>query len=62
MAVTCYKLNWLHQLLSNLHVPQASSIPLYCDRQAALPITANLIYHERTKHIKVDCHFVRDEY
>lgn len=49
-------------MLSDLHVPQSSSIPLYCDSQAAMHITANLIYHEYTEHIEVDYHIVRDEY
>ncbi|XP_070007431.1 uncharacterized mitochondrial protein AtMg00810-like [Nicotiana sylvestris] len=53
------EVTWLSRLLSDFGLPFSSPIPLCCDNQAALHIARNPVFHERTKHIELDCHFVR---
>jgi len=60
MATTACEIIWLRTLLHDLMVPISSSAQLYCDNRAAIHIAANPVHHERTKHIEIDCHFIRD--
>ena len=53
------ELVWLSRLFEELTVPCASPFPVFCDSQSTLQIAKNPVFHERTKHIEVDCHFVR---
>ena len=58
MAVTACELIWLKGLLSDLGFPSSTPMSLMCDNQAAIYIVANPVFHERTKNIEMDCHFI----
>ncbi|KAJ9538525.1 hypothetical protein OSB04_031258 [Centaurea solstitialis] len=59
LADTSQELIWLRWLLSDMGAPQKSPTPLWCDNNSAIQIAHNDVFHERTKHIEIDCHFVR---
>jgi len=61
MVGTCCELTWLRYLLTDLHMPVSDPVTLHCDNQAALHIAKNHVFHERTQHIEMDCHFIRDK-
>jgi hypothetical protein len=58
---TTTKLIWIKQLFTDLGIKTQESIKMYCDNQAAHHITSNLVFHERTIHIKMDYHFIREK-
>ncbi|KAK2396270.1 putative mitochondrial protein [Trifolium repens] len=62
MSAACSEIIWLRGLLSELGYSQTQPTPLHADNTSAIQIAANPVYHERTKHIEVDCHSIREAY
>ena len=61
MALTTCKLIWLKYLLQELKFGNNEQMKHICDNQAALHISSNPVFHEMTKRIEVDCHFIREK-
>lgn len=60
MATTVSEILWIRWLLRELELTQDQPTSLFCDNQAARHIANNPVYHERTKHVEMDCFFVRE--
>uniref|UniRef100_A0A2N9HQF4 Reverse transcriptase Ty1/copia-type domain-containing protein n=1 Tax=Fagus sylvatica TaxID=28930 RepID=A0A2N9HQF4_FAGSY len=58
-ADTTAELLWLRWLLQDLDIDCSTTVPIHCDNRSAIQIAHNDVFHERTKHIEIDCHFVR---
>ncbi|GKA44796.1 ribonuclease H-like domain-containing protein [Tanacetum coccineum] len=51
---------WLRNVLRELHSPLWTATLVYCDNISDVYMSANPVQHQRTKHIEIDIHFVRD--
>ena len=58
LAATTIELIWLSWLLQDLGVDCSTITKLHCDNRSAIQIAHNNVFHEHTKHIEIDCHFI----
>ena len=52
---------WIKRLLEELKFPIDSPMRIFCDNQAAISVAKNLVHHDRTKHVEIDCHFTKEQ-
>ena len=62
MSLACSKIIWLRGLFAELNFSAIDPTPLHVDNTSAIQITVNVVYHEPTKHIEVDCHSIREAF
>lgn len=61
MANATAEIMWLHSLLNELGCPPSTPATLWYDNVGAIYLSANPVFHARTKHIELDYHFVREK-
>ncbi|GJV64683.1 putative RNA-directed DNA polymerase [Tanacetum coccineum] len=61
LADTVAELTWIEALLKELKLPMTCVPVLWCDNLGATYLSANPVFHARTKHVEVDFHFVREK-
>ena len=61
MAHGVCEMLWLKAMMKELGVHSKDPRKLYCDNKAAISIAHNPVQHDRTKHVEVDRHFVKEK-
>jgi len=61
MSQAALEVTWVVTLLEELGISSLKPVTLHCDNQSVIHIGKNPVFHERTEHIKIDCHFTRDK-
>ena len=61
LAMASSEVAWVCSLLSELKIKRSSSPVIWVDNLSAIALASNPVMHARTKHIKLDIHFVRDK-
>ncbi|GJS53037.1 ribonuclease H-like domain-containing protein [Tanacetum coccineum] len=61
MASTTRRIIWLGNLLHSLGLKNLHPVEVLCDRNSAIRIAANPVFHEKTKHFELDVHLIRDK-
>lgn len=61
LAALIAEVVWVTSLFKELGVRLIEPAFIHCDSKSALQIATNPVFHERTKHIEIDCHFIREK-
>ncbi|PKU83532.1 Retrovirus-related Pol polyprotein from transposon TNT 1-94 [Dendrobium catenatum] len=59
LAVAATEIVWIGWLLQELNYPQTNATTLFCDNMSAIALANNPVFQARTKHIEVNCHYIR---
>jgi hypothetical protein len=60
LSVAVCEVVWLHKLLADLSEHVLDSTVIHCDNQSYVKISDNLVFHEKSKHIEIKHHYIRD--
>ena len=51
---------WLHKLLVDLFYQELRPMVIYCDNQSCIQLSEKLVFHNKSKHIEIEYHFICD--
>ena len=61
MAHGVCELLWIRRVMKELKIEFEEPMRLYCDNKSTINIAHNPVHHDRTKHVEVDRHFIKEK-
>ncbi|XP_019179838.1 PREDICTED: uncharacterized protein LOC109175035 [Ipomoea nil] len=61
LALATCEMQWLFYLFEVLEVCLKDTAVLFSDSKSAIAMAENPVFHERTKHVEIDCHLIREK-
>ena len=51
---------WLQKLLSDIFDLELDATCIHCDNQSCMKLSENSVFHDKSKHIEIKYHYIRD--
>ncbi|RYE24977.1 MAG: transposon Pol polyprotein, partial [Sphingobacteriaceae bacterium] len=61
MAQGICEILWIRGILNELQIKFTTPMKLFCDNKSAISIANNPVQHDRTKHVEIDRHFIKEK-
>ena len=61
MAQGVCELLWMKIILDDLRIKYEAPMKMFCDNKSAISIAHNPVQHDRTKHVEIDRHFIKEK-
>jgi hypothetical protein len=60
LSVVVHKAVWLHKLLTDLFDHEMDPTTIHCDNKSCVNLSEKPMFHDRSKHIDIKYHYIRD--
>jgi hypothetical protein len=60
LCVAVHEAVWLRKLLADLFGHEMDSTVIHCDNQSCVKLSENPVFHDKSKHIEIKYHYIRD--
>jgi hypothetical protein len=60
LSVAVHEAVWINKLLTDLFDHEMDPTIIHCDNQSCVKLSENLVFHDRSKHIEIKYHYIRD--